>query len=368
MTRVERQNPPVVSARPSRVLLFNLATDADHPILAFTTSWISTLAARVEAMDVVTMRAGTFHPPPNVRVFSVGKEEGFSEARRAVNFYRILIQLLLQHRYSFAFAHMMPLFAVMAAPLLKMRRTPIILWYAHGATPRLLRIAEKVVDRVVTASPHSFRVPTKKLVVTGHGIDTGLFCPVPNLDVAVPPTIVTVGRLSPIKRLEVLVEATKLLVDAGRSDLRLLIAGPRYDQAYAARVEEQVRREKLDTVVTFVGQQPREQVVELLRRAAVMVNVSDTDSTDKAVLEAMSCSVPVVTTNAAFRELFYQLGVSTFHVPKDSPGTLAQAIATVLDLDPEERRTIGSRLRDYVVEEHDLDRLVGALLSEARRL
>ena len=66
-----------------RILLFNLATDADDPLLGFTTRWIGALAERVEFIHVITMRVGRLEMPANVRVYSVGKEKGYSEPRRA---------------------------------------------------------------------------------------------------------------------------------------------------------------------------------------------------------------------------------------------------------------------------------------------
>jgi len=38
------------------LLLFNLATDADDPILGFTTGWLNRLAAHYTQVDVITMR------------------------------------------------------------------------------------------------------------------------------------------------------------------------------------------------------------------------------------------------------------------------------------------------------------------------
>ena len=42
----------------SRLLVFNLATDADDPLLAFTTVWLNRLAEHYDSVDVITMRAG----------------------------------------------------------------------------------------------------------------------------------------------------------------------------------------------------------------------------------------------------------------------------------------------------------------------
>ena len=67
-----------------RLLWFNLATDMDDPILGFATRWIEAMAKRVAFIHVITMRTGRYALPENVRVYSVGKEKGYSEPRRAV--------------------------------------------------------------------------------------------------------------------------------------------------------------------------------------------------------------------------------------------------------------------------------------------
>ena len=96
-----------------RILLFNLATDLDDPILGFTTHWIWALAQRVERIYVITMRTGRVEMPANVQVYSVGKELGYSEPRRLVEFYRHLWRILRHDRIDLCFSHMMPLFTVL---------------------------------------------------------------------------------------------------------------------------------------------------------------------------------------------------------------------------------------------------------------
>ena len=66
------------------LMMFNLATDADDPLLSFSSQWINRLAARYDRIDVITMRAGRLITAENVYVHSVGKEKGYGEvaARR----------------------------------------------------------------------------------------------------------------------------------------------------------------------------------------------------------------------------------------------------------------------------------------------
>ena len=196
----ESRDPPL-----ERLLLFNLATDEKDPILGFSVEWVRALAARVRNVDVITMRYGTTDLPGNVRVYSIGKERGWSEPRRLVEFYRRLGLLLHEQSYDACFAHMQERFALLAAPLLKLKRIPVTLWYTHPHTPLALRAAVRTVDRVITADSTSCRVRTSKLLATGHGIDTDRFVPV--FCDRTRFRVVAVGRVTPMKRLELLVDA-----------------------------------------------------------------------------------------------------------------------------------------------------------------
>ncbi len=358
-----------------RLLLFNLVTDADDPVLGFTTTWINGLAARCETVDVITMKMGRLAVASNVRVYSVGKEKSYSEARRAFEFYRILLGLLRKNHYDACFAHMMQLFAVMAAPVLKLYHVPITLWYAHKATGRVLQLAEKLVDHVVTSTPEGFRLPSKKVQIIGQGIDTEQFKPANQT----PPTnsllelkqgekktftLISVGRIAPVKRLEIIISAVKALREQGLSDIRLLLVGEvaEQDAAYGERLRQMVADYQLTDAVTFTGGMPYETVVHEYQEADVMVNMSATGSMDKAVLEAMACGLPVVTANEAFKSLLIQWS-DLLYIPPESPEVLSVRLKQLALMPAEERASLGAALRKLVVEQHSMEHLTDQLMT-----
>ncbi|MEO0132931.1 MAG: glycosyltransferase family 4 protein [candidate division WOR-3 bacterium] len=349
-----------------RLLLFNLATDADDPILGFTTRWISALAEHMESIDVITMRSGKIEVPKNVRVHSVGKEKGYSEPRRAIEFYRILGRLLTEQHYDVCFAHMMPLFALMAAPLLRILKIPIVLWYAHKSVNALLRLATFLVDEVVTSTQEGFRIPSSKVQVIGQGIDTGKFAPKqegtsPNQTF----TILTVGRLSPIKRVELLIEAVALCKEKHPElSVRVKIVGAAAtdtDKFYEAKLFSLVKKYHMQTIVIFTGSKSYEQLVHVYHQADCFVNLSETGSIDKAVLEAMSCGLPVIT-NPAFTNL---LGTDLSHwVIDGNPLKLCDRLLLLASMSEIERCKLGQQLRNIVVQEHSLTGLCTKLVRE----
>ena len=94
------------------------------------------------------------------------------------NWLRFMVQIFFAvPRCDVVFVHMSPIFAVIAAPWARLWGKRIALWYTHKSVTWKLRLAEKFVHIIFTASAESFRLPSKKVIVTGHGIDTELFKP-----------------------------------------------------------------------------------------------------------------------------------------------------------------------------------------------
>ncbi len=353
-----------MSDRPLRLLWFNLATDADAPNLGFATDWINALAQHCEYIDVISMRVGRVDVAANVRVLSLGKERGYSEARRAYRFYRLLWTTLRARPHDACFAHMQPLFAAMGAPLLRLYGVPLTLWYAHRAVTLRLRVAAVAATRVVSPSRESFRLPGDKLRITGHGIDVDRFAPAE--PAPGPFTILSLGRIAPVKRLENLLSAAEMLAEQGdRFRLRLLGTVYPQDRKYANDLQTQVDSCGLGDIVEFAGAVPHERVPAEVRQAHLMVNLSATGSIDKAVLEAMACGIPVVTANAAFVEMLSPWAGQLL-TPPDDPKTLAQRLQGLIAMDSGARVELGQELRALVERDHSMQRLVENLLAVLR--
>jgi len=347
-----------------RLLIFNLATDVDHPILGFTTDWLRALASLVDEIDVITMWAGRLELPSNVHVHSVGKERGRSEAMRAFEFYRVLRRLLATHRYEACFAHMMPLFAAMGAPLLRRRRIPTTLWYTHSATPLSLRIAERLVDRVVTAHVETFKLPSSKVRAIGHAIDLDVFRPVLfNRPSDQPFTVIAVGRVAPIKQVDVMIEALSELATAvPASGVRLRLLGPieSADKDYASALQARARELSVHEFVEFAGPVRRSDLAFEYSTADVAVNLSPSGLFDKAALEAMACGIPLITSN---RALGAEVGCADERLAIDepAPALLASALKYVHGMTTLERRDVGTTLRAKMFD-HSLATLAERLL------
>lgn len=330
------------------LLVFNLATDVDHPLLGFTADWVAALATVADHVDVLTMTAGRHALPANVRVYSVGKEHGHGNLRRASTFYRLLRRLTAERPYDACFSHMMPLFAVMGAPVLRRHGIPVTLWYCHSATSTMLRMAERMVDRVVTAHPDTFRLPSGKVEAIGHAIDVDLFAPVPvSRQPDRPFTIVAVGRVAPIKRVEVMVEALGRLAHARPGKpVHLRLVGPTDggSAAYVASLRDRARALGVADSVEFAGPVGRRALPAEYSAADVAVNLSPAGLFDKAALEAMACGLPLVTSN---RALAAEVTATDprLAIAEPDPVLLADALGYLQDMGAARRVAVGEALR-----------------------
>jgi glycosyltransferase involved in cell wall biosynthesis len=347
---------------PVRLLVFNLVTDADDPILGFTTRWLAALAEHCERIEVITMRAGRLALPSNVRVLSAGAERGFSEPRRALEFYRHL-RFVLRTRVDACFSHMMPLFSAMAGPVLRARGIPIVTWYAHPNRHTVLKIAHVFSNRMVTSLPSTYPWRRDKLEVIGQGIDTELFSRGNEPDE--PPLLLCVGRLSAVKDHPTLFRACARLRADGAPPFTVALVGdvpsgssPRYADGLRRLAAEL----SLDDVVRFEGQVSLDQLPAWYRRCTVHVNLTQTGSGDKVVWEAMSCGRPCVVANSGFSETLGRYAPRlSFRYGDDAH--LAACLRDVLALAPAERREIGSYLREQVERLHGLDRLARRIVT-----
>lgn len=342
------------------LLLFNLAVDADDPILSFTTNWLNRIAAAWDHVDVITMRTGRVDVAPNVSVYSVGKEQGYSERRRALEFYRILARLLGQRHYSACFAHMMPLFAVMGSPLLTVRNVPITLWYTHQNRTRTLEMATRASVRVVTAAEDSFPIRTDKLRVLGHGIDTEFFAPLDNPSTDKPKTqdIVQVARIMPIKHQETLIRA---LAGLNLDTTRAIFVGdvpPDIDPSYKANLSALSERLGVLDRIIFAGSQSVTSVRDYFRGASAAVNLSPPGLFDKAALESMAVGVPTFVCSPAFRPVLGDYAPTLLLPAPDDQNTLMVRLNKVLPVSADQRETMVREIRARVVAMHSIDGLI----------
>ena len=175
-----------------------------------------------------------------------------------------------------------------------------------------------------------------------HGTDIALFRP--DLPTAREPDLVlAVGRLTPKKGFDDLLEACALLRESNRA-LRWVIIG---DGRLRTGLEATVGQLGLGETVSFLGFQPQQVVAQWYRRASLLVLPSrvlddgNRDGIPNVIVEAMCAGLPVVATSAGSIPEVIEDGVTGVLAPPGNSRQLAAAIAGLLD-DPQRANRLAS--------------------------
>jgi glycosyltransferase involved in cell wall biosynthesis len=135
------------------------------------------------------------------------------------------------------------------------------------------------------------------------------------------PVVLYVGRLVPIKGLEILLEACAELVRQGHRFVSYLIGeGP-----LQSRLERMVKCRHLGKYVRFLGPKPHDQLPDWYRAATVCVLPSYSEGVPIMLLEAAACGIPFVASQVGGIPEIAHLSTSQL-VPPGDPLSLAQAI------------------------------------------
>lgn len=271
-----------------RLLIVTQAIDTSDSVLGFFHRWIEEFAKHTERVHVICLREGAHSLPRNVTVHSLGKEKGAGRLMYMWRFYTYAWKL--RREYDAVFVHMNPEYILLGGLLWHTLGKRIGLWYAHKSVDAKLRLASLLAHIIFTASSESFRIRTKKLRITGHGIDTAFWTP--DVTVAREAHWLSAGRLSASKRHD---RAIEMAAEAG---VMLRIAGEGPEKNHLERLARET-----GASVTFLGSLSPEALRDEYRRAALLVHTSETGSLDKVVLEARLSGCPVQTSNPALKEL-----------------------------------------------------------------
>lgn len=355
-------------AQDMRLLMITQKIDLNDTILGFTHTWAKELATKLEKLHILALWVGRFELPRNVEVYSMGKERGTGKFKKFISFNKVVSRTVLSKKVDGIFIHMCPLYAILAFPYAKLTGMPMVMWFTHKSTNLILKIAQLLANKILTASEESFRLKSKKKIVTGHGIDVDFFKPVEKRhSFGDNRKVLSVGRISPIKDYETLVEAANILInEKDIKDIEFLIIGDvgnSEQKNYFEKIRELVESYNLKDFIHFVGSVPHQKIVRYYQSCDVFVNLSRTDSLDKAILEAMSCEKLVITSNAAFKQMLGNINHNlTFE--KGNYKEMADKMLKLLSLNAEEVGRIGRTLRNMVQRAHSLEGLIDKLILE----
>lgn len=344
-----------------RIVFITQVVDPADSNLGATRAKIAALARRVDEVVVLCDRGVEGVLPENCRLRVFGAP---TRAQRAWRYAGALVSEL-RDRPLAVIGHMVPLYTVVAAPVVRAHRVPLMLWYTHWKNHFVLRAANVVCTHMLSLDERSFPLRSRKLHGIGHGIDLAEFpCQPPVASAGRSFRVLSLGRYSRPKRLDEMVEGVRIARERGvdvRIDLYGTTGSPA-EERYKSELEALVARPGYGAFASVGGPTPRTELPPVY--AAADVVASDFISPDKIVLEACSSCRPVIASHESFDVLF--AGIEPpLAFERDRPETFANRIEALAALTDEERHALGRELRERVARQHSVETWADAILRLA---
>lgn len=317
-----------------KLLIFAQKIDVNDPVLGFFHRWVVEFSKKCESIIVICLYKGEYNLPNNVKVLSLGKENGESKIKYILNLYKYIWNE--RKNYQSVFVHMNQEYILLAGLFWRIFGKKIYMWRNHHAGNILTDIASFFCEKVFCTSKFSYTAKYSKTEIMPVGVDLEIFKPNDNIK-RISKSILSIGRISPSKSIHILVDVVKKIND---QNIKVDVYGdpiPKDIQYYNEL------KEKAGSLINFYKGIPNTETVDVYSAHDIFVNLSSSGMYDKTIFEAMACGCIVIASNDNLRgeisdDLIFKQG---------DTDELKNKIVRVMNYSEKERLDILSRINDF---------------------
>ncbi|MFV0425837.1 MAG: glycosyltransferase [Beutenbergiaceae bacterium] len=186
----------------------------------------------------------------------------------------------------------------------------------------------------------------RRVLVVHPGVDAETFHP------GHPPQqrldLLAAARLEPLKAIDLAIRTVAGLTAEGPTPQLQIAGGATNDVAYVNGLHALAAQLQVADRVQFLGPQDREQLAALMRRSAIVLVPSHSETYGLVSLEAAASGVPVVAAASGGLAESVIDGVTGVLLPDWRPQTWIPAVQALLD-DPERRQQLGAAGRNHAL-------------------
>jgi len=168
-------------------------------------------------------------------------------------------------------------------------------------------------------------LPSVAIDVIPNGVELERFSPAKATQQANILRLLTVGRLSVTKRVQILIDAVEIMHSAGCEVHFKIVGGGQLQQ----KLKQIVSKKNLDNIIVFTGRTDAEDMPQVYRQNDIFISASCAEGMSNAMLEAMASSLPIITTRCeGVDELIADNGLV---VENANAEEIARAVKTLAD-------------------------------------
>lgn len=348
-----------------KLLVYTQILDKTDATLGFFHTWLLSLAPHFDLITVVCLQEGPHSLPANIVVHSLGKKQKNSFSYKfnyLFRFYSILLKI--SGTYDQVFVHMNQEYVLLGGLLWKFGNIPVHMWRNHPYGNVLTRIAAALSTTILCTSTQSYTAQFPKTRICSAGIDTNMFVPQGGI-IRKKYSLCMVGRIAPIKHIDTALVAIKSYVaSGGQISLTIVGAALEKDREYEENLKKYVQENNISTYVTFVGEVLPQKLPEMYSSHEVCLNLTDSGSFDKTIVEAAGCGAIPVVYNQSLASLLPRECIINYTEPSHTPGELHIAVGETIThvFKPHIKIELASQLALFV-ESQSLVRLTTQLVK-----
>lgn len=212
------------------------------------------------------------------------------------------------------------------------------------------------VDEAGAEAIRELGMPKEGVSVIPAGVDTGYFKPGNRKRDG---TLLFVGRFERVKDLPTVLEAMRMLQDAG-SETKLMLVGRGSEEK---GLRELARKHGLKNV-RFCAPVGHERIIDYYRKADAILLASLSEGSPMVVAEAMACGVPALLSDIPPLEAMARKSGAALTFKKRSPRALADKIMELAEMPKREYAEMRGKARDYALDDHSWESVIRRIRKE----
>lgn len=282
-----------------RLLIITQKVDSNDPILSFFHNWILEFSKKFENIVVICLYKGENDLPKNVRVLSLGKENGESRLKYIKNLFKFIYNE--RKNYDKVFVHMNQEYVLLSGIFLKLMNKDVYMWRNHHSGSKLTDIAAFFCKKVFCTSKFSFTTKYKKTEIMPVGIDLQIFKPIESVK-RVSQSLLFLGRISPVKRPDLFIDSV-ITAHSEFPNVSAVICGDPLpiDRVYYDSLVDVVKKSSAESYIQFKPGIKNTKTVLQYSSSEIFINLSSSGMYDKTIFEAIACGCLILASNDNLR-------------------------------------------------------------------
>jgi glycosyltransferase involved in cell wall biosynthesis len=340
-------------------LFFCSSVDVNNPIIADTIKRAASFKnnSKVKDLFIISIH-GESGEVNGIKVYGLGSKPSWL---KLISLYFLLIKLFFTRKIDIIYLYMTPTMAPIFFPF-KVFGAKIASWFGHTVYTPWTRIClNYFTDFWFNANESMAPYKNKNLIFVGQGVDENTFFP---KETPKKYDLITVGRITPIKKLELIFYSLKKCNETNGTNYNVAICGDAFvkeDIEYKEFLKQEITRLNLDENVKLIGNVKNDNLADTLRESKAFI-FTVPGGVGKASLEAFACGLPLIISSPEARDFFGDF-LSDYFLCNSNEVEISNKIHEILSLNGDKKQEVLDTMNAMFLQKYTLNSFTSRIVD-----